>query len=481
VAVAVLCLPFADFEVVTLDPWGELARMAGGLLRPSLQRVEAPGRALLQTGAFALLGVGTAAIAGFGLALLFHRRPVRWACAVARSIHELFWALLFLPMLGLHPLTGLLALAVPYAAILAKVYSEILEEAQPAALRVLHAPAHGVSAFFYARLPEAWAQMSSYTLYRLECGLRSSAVLGFVGLPTLGFHLQSAFRQGHYPEASALLIGFFVLVGTLRTWMRPRLLWLYVPVSVWLLASPTRIDLGNVVRFLTHDIVPSPLRAGGRPLLDALWALGSWAGRLVRTQALPGALGSLVVTQIALVTTAFLTLALFPLAARRFAGPRGRYLGHMLLVVMRSTPEYVLAYVFLQLWGPSMLPAVVALSLHNAAILGHLTARHADQVPLRPDAPRGLDLYAYEVLPQVYGPFLALLFYRWEVIFRETAIFGILGIRTLGFYVDSAISEIRFDRALLLILFGAGINLGIDAVSRRLRGRLRLSRQVEVG
>src|SRR5207247_5594317 len=97
-----------------------------------------------------------------------------------------------------------------------------------------------------------------------------------------------------------------------------------------------------------------------------------------------------------------------PLAARRFAG-RGRYLGHMLLVVLRSTPEYVLAYVFLQLWGPSMLPAVVALSLHNGAILGHLTARHADQIPLRPDAPRGLDLYAYEVLPQAYGTFLALL------------------------------------------------------------------------
>ena len=29
---------------------------------------------------------------------------------------------------------------------------------------------------------------------------------------------------------------------------------------------------------------------------------------------------------------------------------------------------------------------------------------------------------------------------------RETAILGILGITTLGFYVDSAIPELRFDQ-----------------------------------
>jgi phosphonate transport system permease protein len=47
------------------------------------------------------------------------------------------------------------------------------------------------------------------------------------------------------------------------------------------------------------------------------------------------------------------------------------------MVVLRSTPEYVLAYVFLQLRGPSMLPAIAALALHNGGIIGTLTGRHA--------------------------------------------------------------------------------------------------------
>jgi phosphonate transport system permease protein len=74
---------------------------------------------------------------------------------------------------------------------------------------------------------------------------------------------------------------------------------------------------------------------------------------------------------------------------------------------------------------------------------------------------------------------LALLFYRWEVILRETAILGILGIATLGFYVDSAFADLRFDRALLLILVTAMLNICVDSISRSIRSRLRLQTTLE--
>ena len=148
---------------------------------------------------------------------------------------------------------------------------------------------------------------------------------------------------------------------------------------------------------------------------------------------------------------------------------------HGFLVVVRSTPEFILAYIFLQLWGPSMLPAIVALALHNGAIIGHLMGRFSDEVKLRPDHARGLNLYGFEMLPRIYGQFLAYLFYRWEVIMRETAILGILGIATLGFFIDSALSEIRIDRAMFLIVVTAALNIGIDILSRRIRRHLHLS------
>jgi len=192
------------------------------------------------------------------------------------------------------------------------------------------------------------------------------------------------------------------------------------------------------------------------------------------TEALPGVWNTVVLTQIALVATGILSLLAFPLISKHFGGPVRRTSGHVLLVIARSTPEYILAYILLQLWGPSMLPAVVALALHNGGIIGHLIGRQSNTIHLRPDAPHGFARYTWELVPRLYRPFLAFLFYRWEIIMRETAILGILGIYTLGFYVDSAIQNIRFDRAMLLILITALLNIGVDALGRYIRRKLAL-------
>jgi len=476
--VGLFCLVFADLSVSTLDPWQEMARMAWGLITPDFLAIDRLGEALLQTLAFALLGVAAGGVIGFGLALVFHVGPVRWGCAFVRAIHELFWALLFLQMLGLTPLTGILAIAIPYAGIFAKVYAEILEEAEPKAVNALPAGG-GVSAFFFARLPDAFVHIKSYTFYRLECGLRSSAVLGFVGLPTLGFYLESAFKQGHYSEVSALLLLFYVLIATLRLWMRPRLVVVYLLIAPFVLAGGADISLDNVIRFFTQDIVPFPLRGAGVADASTWAAFGAWTWELLAHQALPGIVATLLLTQIALVGAGVLAQVFFPLVSRRFFGPAGRTAGHVLLVIARSTPEYILAYIFLQFWGPSMLPAIVALALHNAAIIGHLVGRYGDELALRPDHPTGINLYLYEMVPRIYGQFLAFLFYRWEVILRETAILGILGIHTLGFYVDSAIADIRLDRAIFLIAVTAFLNIGVDGLSRSIRARLRLTRTAD--
>lgn len=476
VGIAVVCLFFADIAITTVDPWTEFGRMLKGIVTPDFYATESLWLAMAYTLAFALLGVGVANVVGFFLALLFHSRIVRVGCAFVRAIHELFWALIFLQIFGLSPLTGVLAIAVPFAGIIAKVYAEILEEADPAPMRALPAGVGRASAFFYARLPDVWAHFRTYSMYRLECGIRSSAVLGFIGLPTMGFHLETAFKEGQYSQASALLILFYVIIATMRLWMRRPVLPFYLAGAALILPWGVTYSLANIVRFLTQDIVPHPLRVGGA---DTWPAMGDWLWRLLFDQALPGTLATIQLTMIALVATGFLTLLFFPLISPLLLGPAGRTGGHLFLVVVRSTPEYILAFILLQLWGPSMLPAIVALSLHNGAIIGHLIGRFTETVKLRPDAAAGVNRYAYEVVPRVYRPMLALLFYRWEVIMRETAILGMLGIATLGFYVDSGFADLRFDRALFLILITALLNIGVDATSRTLRSRLRLQTTLE--
>ena len=248
IMIAAACLPFADLSINTYDPWGELGRLFSGLLQPTLAGIEHPFHALLQTLAFALLGVSAGSLVGFGLAQLFHLRLVRVVCASVRAVHELFWALIFLQIFGLHPLTGLLALGLPYAATFAKVYAEILEEGDRRAYDTVRQRAGTLSAFFYARLPDLWQHFVTYTRYRLECGLRSSAVLGFVGLPTLGYYLRIAFFEGSYAEVWALLILFYLVIATLRYWARPRLLPIYLLVAPFVIVNDSEISLDNISR-----------------------------------------------------------------------------------------------------------------------------------------------------------------------------------------------------------------------------------------
>ncbi len=481
VVIALLALSLADLDISTLDPWTELGRMAVGALTPDALALWSFKSALLNTVVFALCGTFLGVLLGIALAFAFHFPPVRLFCASIRAIHEIFWAFIFLNVVGLNPVCGVLAIAIPYAGIFAKVYAEIVQESDRRPLAGIPQATSGFSRFVYGVLPVIYADTQSYTSYRFECALRSSAILGFIGLPTLGFHLETAFREGLYSEAAALLYIFYLLIASLKYWMKPRFVMGYVIMAFALLSNQMTLSWDNIVRFFTYDILPWPMRrsgvADGTHSVSFAWEpVIAWAQDIWVQEAWEGVWNTVVLTQIVLVGTGLFTLLVFPFACRHFTGATSARLSHFGLIIIRTTPEYILAYILVQVWGPSMLPAIWAILLHNGAILAFLSSNNADLLTLRVDAPqKRSNRYFYEILPRIYGQFLAFLFYRWEVMMRESAILGILGIYTLGFYIDSAISDNQIDKAILLILMTAVLNMGIDSVSQFLRRRLKIS------
>jgi phosphonate transport system permease protein len=168
-------------DLVNEGGWLLLLRFGQAAFQPDLspELLQVTWEAMLSTLAYALYG--TALSLGIGLAGgLFSsalwwrtvlpgrsvmesdgrsREPwllVRALLAVPRSIHEAVWGLLFVNVFGLNPLTAVLALAIPFGAITAKVFSEILDETPTGALyAALAAGAAPLPALCYTTLPQA--------------------------------------------------------------------------------------------------------------------------------------------------------------------------------------------------------------------------------------------------------------------------------------------------------------------------------------
>lgn len=141
------------------------------------------------------------------------RTPLRALLVFMRSIPEIVWALLFVRAVGLGPAAGVLAIAINYAGMLGKVYFEIFEAGDTRPARaVLETGGGRVHAFFYGVLPVSVPELVSYSVYRWECAIRASVVMGFVGAGGLGQQMELSMRMLEGGEVATMLLAFFALV-----------------------------------------------------------------------------------------------------------------------------------------------------------------------------------------------------------------------------------------------------------------------------
>jgi phosphonate transport system permease protein len=142
------------------------------------------------------------------------RQAARAVLIVLRSVPELVWALVFVRVVGLGPAAGVLAIALTYGGMLGKVYAEILESGEAAVTQaLLRNGTTRLQAFAYGLLPQNAAELTSYTVYRWECAIRSSVVLGFVGAGGLGQQLDSSLKMFAGGEVLTMLLVFVALVA----------------------------------------------------------------------------------------------------------------------------------------------------------------------------------------------------------------------------------------------------------------------------
>ena len=411
--------------------------------------------------------------------LTTERTPVGVSIARAiatapRAIHEGIWALLLINVLGRNPMVGVLAIGIPYGAITAKVYADLIDAPGGAAHRSLRAGGAGrVSSLFYAVLPRVGADMTSYAFYRFECAVRAAVILGMLGAGGLGFQLSQSFQGLAYREMWTSIYALIALGALAEGWStiarsgrRARSTALIgsalVAVSWWKVAPDLSTIWGPRTRReasrLAHELWPPRLPTRGwSQLIDA----------------------AVATVRMSVVAIAIAAAIAVPLAYFGVRSIRGNKATRVVALVLRSIPSPVWAFLVLLVVLPGLLPGAVALGIYTGGVLARLlteTLDNADTAParrLRQAGARPLAAFVHSTLPDVSPTWTAYGLYRWEVTAREVSIVGVVGAGGLGALLQQQTAAFAYQRLLTTLLAMMAVTLLVDAVSSSVRRRLR--------
>lgn len=198
----------AFLNMIVGATWDTIAMATVGM---TLALAAAIPLSILATGRLSISSLGRTRM-GRGPQLL--RQILRGLLVFLRSVPELVWALLLVRIVGLGPTAGVLAIALTYCGMLGKVYAEILEASDAHASDSLLKNGSGrLAALCYGALPTAASELLSYTVYRWECAIRGSVVMGFVGAGGLGQRMDESMKMLAGGELATMLLVFVVLVA----------------------------------------------------------------------------------------------------------------------------------------------------------------------------------------------------------------------------------------------------------------------------
>ena len=124
-----------------------------------------------------------------------------------RGVDQLIWALAFVRAVGLGPLAGVLAIAAADICVLAKLFAEAIENADPRQNESVEAAGGSrLLAIRFGLLPQVLPVLLAQVLYAFESNTRSAAILGVVGAGGIGLQIAERIKVRYWDEVSFIII-----------------------------------------------------------------------------------------------------------------------------------------------------------------------------------------------------------------------------------------------------------------------------------
>lgn len=453
------------------------------------------------------------------------RVAARVIIVVMRAVPDLILAMIFFRLFGIGALPGILALGLHSIGMVGKLYADAIEEIDQGPSEAVRAAGGGRIQWITATvIPTVMPQIIATALHRFDINLRTSVLLGYVGVGGIGLELSQALGTMQYQRGMALAVVILVLVlavemlsGAIRARIMGRtgsgrgpLAFLDRVAAGWVLkpasgfqAQRTRAgrvrvsppwDGGRIAR--TLGIVATlvilamatlfsgvDLSQAGASLLDLPRVIDMFLPPTPQ-DLLDRILEAMLVTiQIGFAATTLglvLAVPIGVLAARNVApNPVVANVFRAIIVIIRAIPDLIVAIILIVVTGMGPVPGTLALALGSVGLLGKLVADSIEETDVRvQDALRATGAGPAQVffgatlrqaLPQLIAHYL----YQLDVNIRSATLLGVVGAGGIGFLLLGAARVLQFDVVSFIILLILATVLAIEGIALWLRRALR--------
>lgn len=438
-----------------------------------------------------------------------------------RAVPDLVFAIILFRLFGLGALTGILAMGISSIGMIGKLYADAIEELDRGPSEAVKAAGGGRWQWILSTvIPQLVPQMIATGLHRYDINLRTSVILGYVGVPGIGYYLSGALETMQWQRGMALALWVLMLCIVVE------LISMGIRAAIMSPSSGDRgflslIKAGDRSGWATHEPVRtgsgavrvSPpwdgarwMRFGGIGILVALLVASLIASnirweqiprgveRFIPTisEFVPGAQGRFVdywlpalieTVQMGLAATLLglvLALPVGAMAARNVAPtPTVALCFRIFIVINRAIPELILAIVLLVILGFGPVPGVLALAFGTTGLFSKLFADSIEETDVRvQDALRAggatrIQVFFGSTLRQVAPAMVAHIMYQVDNNVRNSTLLGIVGAGGIGYWLMQTQAQLAYDVLSFLILSVLLIVIVLEAIAVYIRNVIR--------
>lgn len=427
---------------------------------------------LIETILLAISVTTTASIFAFILAIMcansllnntFLRFLVKIFSGILRNIPDAVLAIILMFSFGANIISGFLALFIGTVGILAKAFTEIIEETSKSQIEAVYAS--GCSTFvlvFRVVLPNTIKDMLSWVLFSIETNVRAATIVGILTGTGIGFLFDIFYRRLDYGSAGLVvlfIIAAVVFIELINEQIRTKLLnyknnkvLIFVVIALFLISVLSFFTFDfpgiNLSQSLSSKLSNFGIMFFGPALFNT--DLGSILNSLLITLAL-GILSTILGFVIAFIITFFCVYS-----------KTLRVLSKVIISIFRAVPAILWVLMFTISMGLGASAAVIGLTIHSAAFLVKTFTESIEEnrntENLESVGASFTSIFFQNIVPNNIRNFTMWTFLRLEINFTNAVIIGaVAGASGIGYNLFLAsnfhfnLREVGFITYLILI------------------------------